>query len=56
MLPRASAFLVAGGLLALETGIAQHAALTTFAQQHGYTAIDSKRDLTDRDRFLLLRR
>ncbi len=49
-------YLAAGGLLALETGIDQHAALTSFAQENGYTAIDSKRDLTDRDRFLLLRR
>jgi release factor glutamine methyltransferase len=48
--------LAAGGLLALETGIDQHAALTSFAQENGYTAIDSKRDLTDRDRFLFLKR
>ena len=49
-------FLSPGGLLALETGIAQHAALTAFAAPLGYTAIESKRDLTDRERFLLLRR
>ena len=52
----APAFLAPGGLLALETGIAQHAALTAFAAPLGYTAIESKRDLTDRERFLLLRR
>ncbi len=52
----APAFLAPGGLLALETGIAQHEALTTFAQSIGYAAVESKRDLSDRDRFLLLRR
>ena len=52
----APAFLAPGGLLALETGIAQHAALTAFAAPLGYTGIESKRDLTDRERFLLLRR
>ncbi len=49
-------FLAVGGLLALETGIDQHEALTAFGQQAGFTAIESKRDLTERDRFLLLRR
>jgi release factor glutamine methyltransferase len=52
----APAFLAPGGLLALETGIAQHAALTAFAAPFGYAAIESRRDLTDRERFLLLRR
>ena len=52
----APAFLAPGGLLALETGIDQHAALTDFAKPLGYTTVDSKRDLTDRDRFLLHRR
>ncbi|HLP06932.1 MAG TPA: peptide chain release factor N(5)-glutamine methyltransferase [Opitutaceae bacterium] len=52
----APAFLAPGGLLALETGIAQHAALIEFAQPFGYASIESKRDLTDRERFLLLRR
>ncbi len=52
----APAFLAPGGLLALETGIAQHASLTQFAAPFGYSAIESKRDLTDRERFLLLRR
>jgi release factor glutamine methyltransferase len=49
-------FMVPGGLLALETGIAQHEALTAFAREHGYSLIESRRDLTDRDRFLLLRK
>ncbi len=52
----APAFLSPGGLLALETGIAQHAELTAFAAPFGYSSIESKRDLTDRERFLLLRR
>jgi release factor glutamine methyltransferase len=52
----APAFLAPGGLLALETGIAQHAELTAFAAPFGYTSVESKRDLTDRERFLLLRR
>ena len=52
----APAFLAPGGLLALETGIAQHAELTAFAAPFGYASIDSRRDLTDRERFLLLRR
>lgn len=52
----APGFLQPGGLLALETGIAQHEALTAFARVHGYAAVESKRDLSDRDRFLLLRR
>jgi len=49
-------FLAPGGLLALETGIAQHAELTAFAAPFGYAAIESRRDLTDRERFLLMRR
>lgn len=52
----APAFLAPGALLALETGIAQHAELTRFAAPFGYVSIDSQRDLTDRERFLLLRR
>lgn len=49
-------YLIAGGVLALETGIAQHEVLTSFAEDVGYVAVESKRDLSDRDRFLLLRR
>jgi release factor glutamine methyltransferase len=46
-------FLSPGGLLALETGIAQHAKLLTLAQSAGFSRVESKRDLTDRDRFVL---
>lgn len=45
-------FLREGGLLALETGIAQHAKLTELARAAGFTQIESKKDLTGRDRFI----
>jgi release factor glutamine methyltransferase len=45
--------LAPGGLLALETGIAQHAQLTVVAQECGYLRVESKADLTGRDRYLL---
>jgi release factor glutamine methyltransferase len=49
----APGFLAAGGLLALETGIAQHSRLTALAQAAGFARVESKRDLTGRDRFVL---
>ncbi|MBS0630271.1 MAG: peptide chain release factor N(5)-glutamine methyltransferase [Verrucomicrobia bacterium] len=52
----ARAHLNTGGLLALETGIAQHAALMQEAQAAGYTQIESAQDLTGRDRFIFARR
>ena len=48
----ASPFLAPGGLLALETGIAQHTELMTLAAAHGFERIESGRDLTGRDRFI----
>ena len=48
-------FLRGGGLLALETGIAQHAKLAEFARAAGFTQIESKKDLTGRDRFIFAR-
>jgi release factor glutamine methyltransferase len=48
----ASQFLAPGGLLALETGIAQHAELMTLAAAHGFERIESGRDLIGRDRFI----
>lgn len=45
--------LVAGGLLACETGIAQHAALASLADKSGYLRTESLRDLTGRDRYFL---
>lgn len=52
----APAYLAAGGLLALETGIAQRDALIEAARAAGFSPIEIKRDLTDRDRFMFARR
>ena len=41
-----------GGLLALETGIAQHAALRALAAEAGFARTESRQDLTGRDRFV----
>ncbi len=48
----APAYLLPGGLLALETGLAQHAALMALATGAGLTSVESHRDLTGRDRFV----
>lgn len=45
--------LVPGGLLACETGIAQHQALEEMARARGYTRIERRPDLTGRDRYVL---
>jgi release factor glutamine methyltransferase len=45
--------LAAGGLLACETGIAQHQQLLELTIQAGYAQAESLRDLTGRDRYLL---
>jgi release factor glutamine methyltransferase len=42
-----------GGLLACETGIAQHAQLLPLAATAGYSHTESLRDLTGRERYLL---
>ena len=49
----AKKFLPDGGLLACETGIAQHAALASLATSEGYARVESLQDLTNRDRYLL---
>ena len=49
-------FLKQDGWLALETGIAQHAELITVLAAAGWVGVESKRDLTDRDRFMFARR
>lgn len=51
----ARGYLVPGGLLALETGIAQHAELARLLAAAGFTGVELLRDLTDRDRFVLAR-
>jgi release factor glutamine methyltransferase len=45
--------LATGGLLALETGIAHHAELGRLAREAGFEKIESRQDLTGRDRFVL---
>ncbi len=45
-------WLAAGGLLACETGIAQHEALLKLAAETGYARAESHRDLTGRERYL----
>lgn len=45
-------FLNAGGLLALETGIAHHAALGALLAEAGFGRVESVKDLTGRDRFV----
>jgi release factor glutamine methyltransferase len=46
-------YLRQGGLLAIETGIAQHARLRAAIRAAGFSHAESKRDLTGRDRFIL---
>lgn len=46
-------YLASGGLLACETGIAQHAQLQELAALSGYVRTKSLPDLTGRDRYLL---
>ncbi|HWA84630.1 MAG TPA: peptide chain release factor N(5)-glutamine methyltransferase [Opitutus sp.] len=48
--------LTAGGTLAVETGIAQHAQLLEAARQAGFARVGSHRDLTGRDRFIVATR
>lgn len=52
----APAALAPGGLLALETGIDQHEYLLGIAEDAGFTTRKSLKDLSGRDRFLLLTR
>jgi release factor glutamine methyltransferase len=53
ILAGAPRFLTAGGGVALETGIAQHAELARAAVAAGFRRTESLPDLTGRDRFLL---
>lgn len=46
-------FIAEGGLLALETGIAQHAELLTACAAAGFVRSESRQDLTGRDRFVM---
>jgi len=53
IIAQAPRYLVSGGLLALETGIAQHARLLPLMQKAGFGQVESYPDLTGRDRYLL---
>jgi release factor glutamine methyltransferase len=53
IISRAPAFLMTGGLLALETGVSHHERLMSHAQSAGFSRVESKQDLTRRDRFIL---
>lgn len=48
-------FLPSGGLLAMETGVAQHAELLPLARAAGFSHVESRSDLTGRDRFVFAR-
>jgi len=52
----AGRFLKPDGWLALETGIAQHAVLIGLLKEAGFSDVETKRDLTDRDRFVFARK
>lgn len=56
ILGSAGAHLAPGGLLALETGIAQHATLLPIAAQHGWLSVESRPDLTGRERYVFARK
>jgi release factor glutamine methyltransferase len=49
----AAKYMAPGGLLALETGITHHAELAQLAASNGFPRVESRQDLTRRDRFLL---
>jgi release factor glutamine methyltransferase len=52
ILKDAPRFLIAGGLLALETGIAKHAELLALCAEIGFSRSESKQDLTGQDRYI----
>ena len=53
IITEAPRFLAEAGLLALETGIDQQAVLRERAAAAGFTRVESLRDLSERDRYLL---
>ncbi|MDR1789345.1 MAG: peptide chain release factor N(5)-glutamine methyltransferase [Opitutaceae bacterium] len=52
----AGGFLTEGGLLALETGVAQHATLEAAAKAAGFSRVECREDLAGRPRFVFARR
>lgn len=55
IIARAPAYLTDDGVLALETGIAQHGRLARFAREAGFREVESLPDLSGRDRFLIMK-
>ena len=55
IIANAPRYLAPGGLLALETGIAQHAALLELLSSAGLVSAESRQDLTKRDRYVFAR-
>ena len=53
IITEAPGFIADGGILALETGIAQHAELMAACAAAGFARSESRQDLTGRDRFVL---
>ena len=53
ILEEAPRYLGEGGLLALETGVSQHARLRDLAASAGFARVESRRDLSGRDRHFL---
>ena len=56
IIAEAQDWLAPGGLLAMETGIAQHADLVERLNAAGFADVQSRQDLTERDRFVFARR
>lgn len=55
ILMAAPRYLSPDGLVALETGIGHHAELSRIARDSGFAQVESRQDLTGRDRFVLAR-
>ncbi|MCF3649076.1 peptide chain release factor N(5)-glutamine methyltransferase [Synoicihabitans lomoniglobus] len=55
IISHAATYLLPDGLLAMEAGIAQHAMLVAKLEQAGFDRVESRQDLTGRDRFVFAR-
>lgn len=56
IIERAPDFLSPGGVLAMETGIAQHPLLVESCRRAGFATCESLQDLTKRDRYVIARK
>jgi len=54
IIAEAGRYLADGGMLAVETGIEQHARLRDLASAAGFARVESRRDLSGRDRYFLV--